>query len=189
MHGTRRRVARKRAPPRSAAKKSDLTVSLSPFLVDGSDLAFREFIADLFAAASTMQALRRALAHSIRLSAAEFSILLATWCLQKQGKASISAIARHLHIASAHVTAEVGKLVDSSHLRKSPDRSDSRAVVVTLTKRGEAILIELTPLLRRINTRLFSGIAPSEVAVISRFLKQIVAEAPQSTRMVRASSP
>jgi DNA-binding MarR family transcriptional regulator len=83
----------------------------------------------------------------------------------------------------------VGKLVDSSHLRKSPDRSDSRAVVVTLTKRGEAILIKLTPLLRRINTRLFSGIAPSEVAVISRFLKQIVAEAPQSTRMVRASSP
>ena len=78
---------------------------------------------------------------------------------------------------------------NSSHLRKSPDRSDSRAVVVTLTKRGEAILIELTPLLRRINTRLFSGIASSEVAVISRFLKQIVAEAPQSTRMVRASSP
>ena len=189
MHGTRRRAARNKTPTKSAATKSDLTVSLPSFLVDGSDLAFREFIADLFAAASTMQALRRALGHSVRLSAAEFSILLATWCLQKQGNASISAIARHLHIASAHVTAEVGKLVDSSHLKKTRDRSDSRAVVVTLTKRGEAILIELAPLLRAINTKLFSGIAPSEVAVVSRFLKQIVAEAPQSTRMVRAFSP
>ena len=91
------------------SKGSDLTVTIPHFLVQSDDVAFREFIADLFAAASGMQALRRALADSVRMSAAEFSILLATWCLQKKGKPRISAIARHLHIAPAHVTAEVGK--------------------------------------------------------------------------------
>jgi DNA-binding MarR family transcriptional regulator len=188
MHGTTRRVAGERKQTRSASKRSDLTVTIPHFLAKGDDVAFREFIADLFAAASGMQALRRALADSVRMSAAEFSILLATWCLQKKGKVGISAIARHLHIAPAHVTAEVGKLVEASHLKKTPDANDSRAVVVTLTRKGEAILIELAPLLRTINTRLFSGVAPSEVAIISRFLKQIVAEAPLSTRMVRTSS-
>jgi hypothetical protein len=61
-----------------------LTVTLPQFLVDGTDLQFREFIADLFAAVAGMQSLRRALAKSVGLSAAEFSVLLATWYLQKK---------------------------------------------------------------------------------------------------------
>ena len=188
MHGTTRRVAGERKQRPSTSKGSDLTVAIPHFLAKGDDVAFRGFIADLFAAASGMQALRRALAESVRMSAAEFSILLATWCVQKKRKPRISAIARHLHIAPAHVTAEVGKLVEASFLKKSPDADDSRAVVITLTRKGEAVLIELAPLLRTINTRLFSGLGSSEVAIVSRFLKQILVEAPLSTRMVRASS-
>ncbi len=168
--------------------KSDLTVSLSQFLVKGTDLAFREFVADLFAAASGMQSLRRALARSIQLTAAEFSILLATWYLQKKGKVGITAIAKHLHIASAHVTAEVGKLVQAALLRKSRDPGDTRAVIVKLTKKGEAILVELAPLLRKINDRLFYGMPPADIAAVSRFLKHIIAESPISTRMARTFS-
>lgn len=60
MHGTTRRE-KKRVGPTS--KGSDLTVTIPHFLVQSDDVAFREFIADLFAAASGMQALRRALAE------------------------------------------------------------------------------------------------------------------------------
>lgn len=179
----------KKTRRRATPSKSDLTVSLSQFLVKGADLAFREFVADLFAAASGMQSLRRTLARSIKLSAAEFSILLATWYLQKKGSVGINAIAKHLHIASAHVTAEVGKLVAAALLKKSRDPRDTRAVIVRLTKKGEAILVELAPLLRKINDRLFYGMTPADIAAVSRFLKHIIAETPHSIRMARAFSP
>jgi DNA-binding MarR family transcriptional regulator len=168
--------------------KAELTVSLPHLLVKGKDLVFREFVADLFAAASGMQSLRRALARSIGLSAAEFSILLATWYLQKKGKVGITAIARHLHVASAHVTAEVGKLVEASLVQKSVDPGDTRAVIIRLTKKGERILIDLAPLLRKINDRLFHGTTPNDVVVVSRFLKHIIVEATTSTRTARTFS-
>lgn len=191
----RRPRRRKKAPPirrvgseRRSAKdtaKSNLTVSLPQFLVNGTDLDFREFIADLFAAVGGMHSLRRALASSVGLSAAEFSIVLATWHLQKKGTVGISTIARHLHVAAAHVTAEVGQLVARGVLKKKPHPHDTRAVLVVLTHQGRNILRQLVPLLRGINDRLFSGNDGSDVVVLSRFLKQLAGESANAIRMAR----
>jgi len=164
---------------------SSLTVSLPQFLVDGTDLDFREFVADLFAAVAGMHSLRRALASSAGLSAAEFSVVLATWHLQKKGTVGIITIARHLHVAAAHVTAEVGRLVTKGLLKKKPHPRDTRAVVVELTEQGKRILIELAPLLRRINDRLFAGNSPTDVAVLSKFLRHLADESANSIRMAR----
>jgi len=164
---------------------SSLTVSLPQFLVDGTDLDFREFVADLFAAVAGMHSLRRALASSAGLSAAEFSVVLATWHLQKKGTVGINTIAKHLHVAAAHVTAEVGRLVTKGLLKKKPHPRDTRAVVVELTEQGKRILIELAPLLRRINDRLFAGNSPTDVAVLSKFLRHLADESANSIRMAR----
>jgi DNA-binding MarR family transcriptional regulator len=181
------RPIRARPERRSAREtvKSSLTVSLPPFLANGTDLDFREFIADLFAAVGGMHSLRRALASSVGLSAAEFSIVLATWHLQKRGTVGISTIARHLHVAAAHVTAEVGQLVAKGVLRKKPHPHDTRAVLVVLTHQGKKILTQLVPLLRGINDRLFSGNDASDVAVLSRFLKQLAGESANAIGMAR----
>jgi len=188
MPDNKRPQATRKKKPSTPAKrtvKATLTVSLPQFLVDGSDLDFREFVADLFAAVGGMHSLRRALAGSTGLSAAEFSVVLATWHLQKKGTVGISTIARHLHVAAAHVTAEVGRLVTKGLLKKKPDPRDTRAVVVALTERGKNILQQLTPLLRRINDRLFSGNSPADVAVLSKFLKHLADESAHAIRMAR----
>jgi DNA-binding MarR family transcriptional regulator len=166
--------------------KPDLTVSLPQFLVDGSDLDFREFVADLFAAVAGMHSLRRALAGAVGLSAAEFSVVLATWHLQKKGSVGINTIARHLHVAAAHVTAEVGALVSKGILRKKPDPRDTRAVQVMLTATGKQTLLQLAPLLLRINDWLFSGNSAADVTVLSKFLRHIAAESANAIRMARA---
>jgi DNA-binding MarR family transcriptional regulator len=153
--------------------------------VNGSDLDFREFIADLFAAVGGLHSLRRALASSVGLSAAEFSILLATWHLQKKGTVGIITIAKHLHVAAAHVTAEVGQLVARGLLKKTPHPHDTRAVLVVLTHQGSKVLTQLAPLLRGINDRLFSGNDVSDVAILSRFLKQLAGESANAIRMAR----
>jgi MarR family transcriptional regulator, organic hydroperoxide resistance regulator len=177
-----RRVGSERRSAKATAK-SNLTVSLPQFLVDGTDLDFREFIADLFAAVGGMHSLRRALASSVGLSAAEFSIVLATWHLQKRGRVGISTIAKHLHVAAAHVTAEVGQLVARGVLKKKPHPHDTRAVSVGLTHQGRKILTRLVPLLRGINNRLFSGNDASDVVVLSRFLKQLAGESANAIRV------
>lgn len=179
-----RRAGAERRSARETAESS-LTVSLPPFLANGTDLDFREFIADLFAAVGGMHSLRRALASSVGLSAAEFSIVLATWHLQKKGTVGISTIAKHLHVAAAHVTAEVGQLVARGVLKKKAHPHDSRAVLVVLTHQGRQILTQLVPLLRGINDRLFSGNDASDVAILSRFLKHLADEAANATRTAR----
>lgn len=166
--------------------KNNLTVSLPQFLVDGSDLDFRKLVADLFAAVAGMHSLRRALASSVGLSAAEYSVVLATWHLQKKNMVGISTIAKHLHVAAANVTAEVGQLVGKGLLNKRPHPSDTRAVVIELTEDGKNILARLTPLLRRINDRLFSGNKPKDIAILSKFLQRLADESANSIRMAQA---
>jgi DNA-binding MarR family transcriptional regulator len=160
-------------------------VSLPQFLVGGTDLQFREFVADLFAATAGMQSLRRALAKSVKLSAAEFSVLLATWHLQKKGRVGVTAVARHLHVAAAHVTAEIGKLVRKGFIKKTQDADDTRAVTLVLTRKGEAVLGGLAPLLRRINDRLFSGNSASAIKVVAKFLRHVADESTNAIRMAR----
>ena len=169
-----------RKPPANAK-----TVSLPEFLFEGSDLQFRGFVADLFAAVAGMQSLRRALANAANLSTAEFSILLATWNLQKTGRVSVSTVAKHLHVAPAHVTTEVGNLVTAGLLFKQQHPKDTRAVDLTVTRQGEAVLHTLAPLLRRINDRLFAGNTPEAVAAIAKFLKHLAVETSNSIRMAQ----
>lgn len=166
-------------------QKPDLTISLPEFLVDGTDRSLREFVADLFAAIAGMRSLRRALANSVGLSAAEFSVLLAVWTLQKRGPQGIGGIARHLHVDATHVTAEVGKLVAKGFLKKRRNPEDTRAVIVGITKLGTTSLTRLAPLLRRINDRLFGGNSASDIAILSKFAKHIADESNNSIRMAR----
>ena len=167
-------------------KRPDLTISLPEFLIDGTDQVLREFVADLFAAIAGMRSLRRALASSVDLSAAEFSVLLAVWTLQKKGPHGIGAVARHLHVNSTHVTSEVGKLVAKGMLQKRRNPDDTRAVIVEITRRGIKTLSELTPLLRRINDRLFGGNSPADIAILSKFSKHLADETNNSIQMVKA---
>lgn len=172
---------------RPAAKS--LTVTLLELLVDGSDLNFREIVADLFAASAGMLALRRALAASVGLSAAEYATLLATWHLQKKGTVAINTLAGQLHVAAANVTAEVGKLVKKGILNKQLHPDDTRAVSIGLTADGDAILCELTPLLRSINDRLFSGNTTNDIAAVAHFLRHIADEIPHSIHLAKNFAP
>jgi DNA-binding MarR family transcriptional regulator len=187
MPGAARSSSKRMKSRKAPARRSnpELTVSLPQFLVDGTDLQFREFVADLFAATAGMQSLRRALAKSVDLSAAEFSVLLATWHLQKKGRVGVTAVARHLHVAAAHVTAEIGKLVRKGFIKKTQDANDTRAVTLVLTRKGEGVLAELAPLLRRINDRLFSGNTANAISVVAKFLRHVADESANSIRMAR----
>ena len=179
-------MARTTRRPALPAQSDGLTTSLPELLVDGSDLKFREFIADLFAAAAGMLALRRALATTVDLSAAEFAILLATWQQEQKGEVGISSLAREVHVAAANGTAEVGKLVRKRILHKQPHPRDTRAVLINLTDKGHEILARLTPVLQEINDRLFVGNSTRDITVVGNFLHHVADETPYSINLAKA---
>jgi MarR family transcriptional regulator, organic hydroperoxide resistance regulator len=139
-----------------------------------SDSEFREFIAELFAAAAGMQALRRAIARSIGLSGAEFAVLLAIWRLERPGPIGIKGLAEHLHVSGPHITDEVKRLVRLRYLEKSPDPADMRALSLKLTKEGAKLLASLAPTLDDINRHLFEGMTAKHMQTQRAFFRRLI---------------
>src|SRR5215467_2330934 len=139
-----------------------------------SDSEFREFIAELFAAAAGMQALRRAIARSIGLGGAEFAVLLAIWRLERLGPIGIKGLAEHLHVSGPHITDEVTRLVRLGYLQKSPDPADMRALSLKITKHGAQLLASLAPTLDDTNRLLFEGMTAGQMRTQRAFFRRLI---------------
>jgi DNA-binding MarR family transcriptional regulator len=169
----------------AALLRSDLVNQLSP-----DDRVLREFISDFSAANALMRRLRASLARNLGLSAAGHSVLLGLWYCEHRGETTVRDLADHLHVAAAHVTAEIGRLMKQGLVNKVPSRRDKRAVSVRLSKEGRELLDKLAPILKEVNTPLFAGVHYSDMIIVHRFLKRIVSQAPEaiqiSTRHARS---
>lgn len=165
-----------------------LTVGVDALLVAGSDAAFRDFVADLFAAASGMQSVRRALGKATGLSGSEIAMLLAIRRLSAEGNVSVRAIAEHLHVAGPHATTEVGKLAEAGLVTKTTNPNDSRAVDVKVTPEGRRKLRQLMPLVRRANDVLFDGMTLEEMQHVHRFLNRLVAQSTRATDRIASTA-
>jgi hypothetical protein len=73
------------------------------------DAGLREFISDFSAAGALMRQLRHRLAETLKLNAAGHSVMLGLWHCERRGSTSVRNLADHLHVAAAHVTADLGK--------------------------------------------------------------------------------
>lgn len=147
---------------------------LNALAANGDERAFRDFMSDIFAAASTMQALRRLTAQPFGLSSTELAVIVTV--AKINSKPSIRRIADHLHVSASNVTADVGKLVKARLLTKLPDPDDARAIKVALTSKGEKLIQDIAPALRAVNDRLFADMSSQEMATLDRLLRQIIVE-------------
>jgi DNA-binding MarR family transcriptional regulator len=134
----------------------------------------RTFIADMYAGMSLLRLLRQEIASVLSLSSAEYSVLLAVWYLERGSDMTLRAIADHLHVAAAYVTAEVARLVGKGLLAKKPDPLDRRAVAVELTTASRELLSRLAPMLRDINAPLLAGTSLRDLDTIHRFFRGVI---------------
>ena len=150
------------------------SVGLNTLTRGGDERAFRDFMSDIFAAAATMQALRRLTAQPFGLSSTELAVMVAVAKLNCNP--SIRRIADHLHVSASNVTADVGRLVRARLLTKLPDPDDARAIKVALTEKGGKLIRDMAPALRAVNDRLFAKMSGDEMATLDRLLRQIIVE-------------
>jgi MarR family transcriptional regulator, organic hydroperoxide resistance regulator len=150
------------------------SVGIKALAAEGDERAFRDFMSDIFAAAATMQTLRRSTAKPFGLSSTELAVMMAVAKLDSSP--SIRRIADHLHVSASNITADVGKLVKARLLTKLPDPDDARAIKITLTEKGVKLIQDLAPSLRAVNDRLFANMSRSDMTILTRLLRQIVVE-------------
>ena len=157
-----------------AGKPGVDTHSVGIKALGGDERLFRDFMSDIFAAAATMQTLRRLSARPFGLSSTEFAVMIAVAKLNSEP--SIRRIADHLHVSASNVTADVGKLVKARLLAKLPDPEDARAIKVALTDKGVKLIQDMAPALRAANDRLFANMSKSDMLILMRLLRQIIVE-------------
>jgi DNA-binding MarR family transcriptional regulator len=149
---------------------SPKTVTLPAMLAHGNDLAFRETIYLMVLAFGRLHSCREAFGRALSLTASQFIVLIGTAHRQGREGVTIRALADHTQLAATHVTTEVGRLIGKGLLTKEANTRDRRSVLVRLSRKGEAAIRAINPLLRRVNDRLFQNVSRSEFDVVSRFL-------------------
>lgn len=164
-----------------------LTVSHPAMLSAGQDGAFRETLYLMVLALGRLLTCREAFGRALDLTGSQFAVLIGTAYQQNGAGVTIRALADHVMLAPTHVTTEVGRLIRKGLLVKRPNTDDRRSVLVSLSPRGEAAILELAPFLRKINDLLFEGVSRSEMAAVSSFLERFVSNSDNALAEIRRS--
>jgi DNA-binding MarR family transcriptional regulator len=175
------------APEPGAEFAMPLTVSHPDLLVSGDDEAFRRTLYLMVLAFGRLQTCREAFGRVMGLTGSQFAVLIGTAYRQKTDGVSIRALADHVLLAPTHVTTEVGRLIRMGLLTKRADTRDRRGVLVKLSRRGEAALLELSPFLRNVNDLLFQNLSRKDFETVSKFLSTLALNSEYALAEIRRS--
>jgi MarR family transcriptional regulator, organic hydroperoxide resistance regulator len=173
------RTAARFAPP--------LTVSHAPLLRGGSDRAFRRSVYLMVLTWSRLMTCREAFGRALGLTGTQFAVLIGTAYQQGDEGVSIRALADHIQLAATHVTTEVGRLIGKGLLTKAVNRNDRRGVLVRLSRRGEAAVVKVTPLVRQVNDVLFAGLSRREFSILTNLLDRLASNSEAALGEIRRS--
>lgn len=184
----RKPLAAKSATARpSAGFVLPATVSHPELLSSGHDDAFRETLYMMVLSLGRLLTCREAFGRALGLTGSQFAVLIGTAYQQKTGGVTIRVLADHVMLAPTHVTTEVGRLIRKGLLVKRPNEEDGRSVLVSLSARGEAALVELTPFLRRVNDLLFQNVSRGSFELVSKFFRTFSLNTDHALEEIRRS--
>jgi DNA-binding MarR family transcriptional regulator len=188
--GKRSPGRRSPAPPsevKSASFRLPATVSRPALLERGSDDRFRRLVYDLLTIASRMTMVREHLGGRMGISAPQYSLLMAVGQFQGERGVGVTAVARVLHVSSAFVATETGKLAQAGLLIKRADPKDRRAVLLSLTRAGRALIECNSAEVRAINDIFFGTLTPSTFAAASAAMAELVRGSARATAHLKRS--
>jgi DNA-binding MarR family transcriptional regulator len=165
-----KRTARPRPAATGAPFHMPRTVSHPDLLSGSSDEPFRQTLYLMVLAFGRLLACREAFGRAMSLTGSQFAVMVGTAYRQKSEGVSIRELSEHVQLASTHVTTEVGRLIRKGLLIKRPNTRDRRGVLVKLSRKGEASLLQVAPFVRVINDLLFENVERKDFTAVTRFL-------------------
>jgi DNA-binding MarR family transcriptional regulator len=187
----RKRISGRRAMAPAAIKTAGsslpATVSRAALLERGGDARFRRLVYDLLTIASRMTVVREHLANGMGITAPQFSLLMAVGQFHGEGGAGVTAVAKILHVSSAFVATETGKLAQAGLLAKRANPRDRRAVLLSLTRTGRSLIERSSNEIRSVNDAFFGALTRGTFAALSTTMAELVLSSANATaRLNRA---
>ena len=173
--GTGKISAGRRRPEAEQAGEAfpPVSTSLEAFLVDGSDLKFRELIYKVLSTSTLMLRARERFAAHMGVSGPQYSMMVA---IGEAGTATVGQIADRLHVSSPFVTAEIGKLIDRGIVERRPNEVDRRSSLLALTKRGRDLIRGVGPLRRMTNDMIFGSLTREQARALHEIMDRLLTD-------------
>jgi len=163
-----------------------LTVSRAALLENGSDLRFRRLVYDLLTIAARMEIVRGHLGQRMEITGPQYSLLTAVATLQGEKGVSVGTVARMMHVSSAFVASESGKLVRHGLLLKKTNPQDRRGVLLSLSPSGRVTIDRMGDEIRAINDIFFGAIDSRSFSALSAAATVLVAGSSKTLHFLAA---
>jgi DNA-binding MarR family transcriptional regulator len=131
------------------------TISARELLDRGSDRQFRGLVQDLLTVARHLEMARDYFGQLIHVTGPQYHLLMTVAQLQGALGVSVGAVAQGMHVSSAFVASETGKLSALGLLRKRPNPQDGRGALLSLTQAGRLKIDRSIPEIRAVNDLFF----------------------------------
>ena len=143
------------------------TVSREALLDGGSDRRFRSLVSDLFTISARMEIVREHLGAPARHHRAAVQPDRRRRASARLAGVSVGAVAQALHVSSAFVASETGKLVRRGFLLKRTNPLDRRGVLLSIAPAGRLKLDRISEEIRAINDLFFGALDAKAFAAMS----------------------
>jgi DNA-binding MarR family transcriptional regulator len=163
-----------------------LTVSRRALLEGGSDRRFRTLVHDLLTISTRMELVRGHLGGRMGMSGPQYSVLVAVAHLQAASGASVSAVAKALHVSSAFVASETGKLAQRGLIHKRPNPHDRRSMLLSIAPAGRLEIGRIGADIRTINDLFFGALDGKSFAALSAVVGALVGSSRKAIQYLSA---
>jgi len=150
-----------------------------------SDRRFRQFIYDFSALGAQLDLVRTYLSSQLGLSSPQYNIVMIIAQYQGAKGISVSDVAQHLHVTTAFITSEVGKLEQAGLVEKRPNPNDGRGVLLCLTAVGEARALQIGPKRLLINDHLFRGLSGDDFRQLTQTVASLIDAFTETINMLK----
>jgi DNA-binding MarR family transcriptional regulator len=156
-----------------------------PEMLDGdSDRRFRTLVVDLLSVVSRMHVVREHYGKRLGISGPQYTVLVTIACFQGKLGIAAGALAQALHVSSAFVASETGKLVRRNLLLKRVNPLDRRGVLLSVSPAGRLKLDRLAAEIRAVNDVFFGGLDAQAFSALCNAASALVESSDKAVRQI-----
>jgi DNA-binding MarR family transcriptional regulator len=133
-----------------------------------------------------MELVREYLGSHIGVSGPQYSVLVAIAHLQGGSGTSVSAVAEALHVSSAFVASETGKLARRRLVDKRSSTDDRRVVLLSISAAGRTTLGRIGTQIRTINDLFFGALDAKAFTALGTSVASLVTSSRQAIQFINS---
>jgi DNA-binding MarR family transcriptional regulator len=181
------RIPAPHPPAKTNRFKLPLSISKPELLDDDgvSDLRFRQLLYDFSVLGSSLEVARAYLASLSGLTSPQYNVVMIIAQHQGTRGVSVTSVAKHLHVTTAFITLEAGRLERSGWIEKRQNPSDGRGILLRLTRKGEADVQRIAPERLIVNDHLFGKLSGKDFRHLANTLALLIDDFSETIDMLK----